>query len=110
VFAALVDQRRQQLQEFVIWLLEKGRYYAKYFSSSYEYTSFTVYAYGRPRFETCARLALEVENAAIALGFNVPDDVKLPEMPTIDDHGWAVEFASSSQAKAFVRKMREQQD
>jgi hypothetical protein len=110
VFAALVDQRRQQLQEFVLWLLGEARYFAEYFSPSYEYTSYVVYAYGRPRFEACARLALEVENAALALGFNVPDDVRLPDMPTIDDHGWAVEFASSRQAKAFVRRMRKQQD
>jgi hypothetical protein len=94
VFAALVDQRRRELQEFVLWLLKEARRFAEYFSPSYRYTSFVVYAYGRPRFETCARLALEVENAAIELGFDIPDDVRLPEMPTIDDHGWAVEFAS----------------
>ena len=110
VFAALMDQRREELQEFVIWLLKKARHYAECFTSSYQGWSYVTYTYGRPRFRFCARLALEVEKSAIDLGINVPDDARLPEMPDLDRGGFSALFTSKRQALRFVRAMKEQQD
>jgi hypothetical protein len=107
---SLVEKCPQELQQFVIWLLGKARHYAEYFTSSYRFTSFVVYAYGRPRFEVCARLASEVDNAAIDLGINVPDDARLTGMPNIGHAGFAVQFASMRRAKKFVRNMQDRQD
>jgi hypothetical protein len=68
----------------VSWFLGKAREYTEYFTGNYKFSSFNVYAYGRPRFATWARLAQEVQDAATSLGISFPESVRLPAMPTLE--------------------------
>jgi hypothetical protein len=72
IFQTLAPNHRDELQQFVLWFLDRARRYTPYFTGEYEYTSFVVYAYGRPRFALWARLAREVEEAAMNLGIPIP--------------------------------------
>jgi hypothetical protein len=84
IFEELIEDRRQELQKFVSWFL-RALYYTRYFTGSYRFDSFVVYAYGRPRFALWARLAQEVQDAATSLGVSFPVEVRLPAMPRLDD-------------------------
>jgi hypothetical protein len=64
IFQVLVENRQKELAEFVSWFLGEARPYARYFTGSYKFDSFVVYAYGRPRFAAWAQLGKEVEDAA----------------------------------------------
>jgi hypothetical protein len=66
VFQGLAGTHRQAIEEFVSWFLDKAHPYAKYFTGRYNYTSSTVYTYGRPRFAAWAQLGKEVQDAAKA--------------------------------------------
>ena len=81
----LIGNRRQELEKFVSWFLGEALYYARYFTGSYRFDSFVVYAYGRPRFALWARLAKEVQNAATSLGIAFPEEVRLPAMPRLEE-------------------------
>ena len=68
VFAELIDTCREDLERFAIWLLGKARPFAQYLTSDDPFSSFVVYAFGRPRYRVRVRLALELEKAALDLG------------------------------------------
>jgi hypothetical protein len=80
VFQILAENRYDQLREFMCWFLEKARPYTQYFSGSYRYSSFNVYAFGRPRFAAWVRLAQEAQDAAMNLGVTIPEGLRLPAM------------------------------
>ena len=84
VFALLLERRGDDLRRFVAWLLAKARFSAEHFEAGYKFGSFVVYTFGRPRHAVRARLAREVERAALDLNIPVPDSVKLPAMPDLD--------------------------
>lgn len=94
VFTSLVESRRTKLQEFVVWFLGKSLYYAQAFHTPGRFSSFNMYAFGRPRYAAWVRLALEVENAATQLNIAVPDSVKLPAMPYLGKGGAAILYLS----------------
>ena len=85
IFEVLIGNRRQELEKFVSWFLGEALYYARYFTGSYRFDSFVVYAYGRPRFALWARLAKEVQDAATSLGISFPEEVRLPAMPRLEE-------------------------
>jgi hypothetical protein len=84
IFEVLIEHRRQELQKFVASFLGEALYYARYFTGSYRFDSFVVYAYGRPRFALWARLAKEVQDAATGLGIPFSEEVRLA-MPRLNE-------------------------
>jgi hypothetical protein len=84
VFQVLAPSHHYQLREFACWFLEEARRYTEYFSGSYRYSSFNVYAFGRPRFAAWVRLAQEVQDAAAKLGMIIPEGLRLPAMPELE--------------------------
>jgi len=84
VFQGLVESHRNELREFVAWLLDKARTYTKYFAGRYNYTSSTVYTCWRPRFAAWAGLGKEVQDAATSLGIPFPNSLRFPAMPDLE--------------------------
>jgi hypothetical protein len=84
VFQGLVATHHKELEEFVSWFLEKARPNTKYFTGSYKFTSFNIYAFGRPRYAAWSRLAQEVQGAATSLGIPFPESLGLPAMPDLE--------------------------
>jgi hypothetical protein len=84
VLQGLVGTHRKAIEEFVSWFLDKAHPYAKYFTGHYNYTSSTVYTYGRPRFAAWARLGKEVQDAATSLGIPFAENLRLPAMPDLE--------------------------
>jgi hypothetical protein len=84
VFEAVVENHYHELQEFVLWFLGKASHHTEHFIGNYEYRSFNVYAFGRPRHAAWARLAQEVQSAAAGLGVSIPEEVRLPAMPDLE--------------------------
>jgi hypothetical protein len=80
----LAQNHHDQMREFVCWFLEKARRYTEYFTGSCPFTSFNVYAFGRPRFAAWARLAQEVQDASVKLGIAIPEVLRLPAMPELE--------------------------
>ena len=103
-FQALAPNHRDELQQFVLWFLDRAWKYTGYFTGEYEYTSFVVYAYGRPRFALWARLAREVEEAAMNLGIPIPESVRLPPMPHLN--GPTRAFMVMSEARVPSRRLK----
>lgn len=83
VFQHLVGTHRKAIEEFVSWFLGKSHPYAKYFTGRYNYTSSTVYTYGRPRFAAWAMLGKEVQDAATSLEIPFPEALRFPAMPDL---------------------------
>jgi hypothetical protein len=83
VFQGLVGTHGKAIEEFVSWFLDKAHLYAKYFTGRYNYTSSTVYTYGRPRFAAWAALGKEVQDAARSLGIPFPKSLRFPAMPEL---------------------------
>ena len=84
IFQSLAENHHDQLREFVCWFLGNARRYTEYFTGSYRFTSFNVYAFGRPRFAAWVRLAQEVKDAAASLGMTIPEGLQLPVMPELE--------------------------
>ena len=108
IFEVLIGNRRQELEKFVSWFLGEALYYARYFTGSYKFDSFVVYAYGRPRFALWARLAKEVQNAATSLGIAFPEEVRLPAMPRLEEPTRA--FSIVSPVRISRRRLKQIQD
>jgi hypothetical protein len=90
VFQVLAQNHHDQLREFVCWFLERARRYTEYFSGSHRYSSFNMYAFGRPRFAAWVRLAQEVQDAAVSLGVSIPAELRLRLMPALNEPTRAV--------------------
>jgi hypothetical protein len=73
IFRILAENHHDQLRDFVCWFLDKARPYTEYFSGNYRFTSFNMYAFGRPRFAAWIRLAQEVQDAAVNLQMTIPE-------------------------------------
>jgi len=84
VFQGLVGTHHKELHEFVSWFLGKAHPYTGYFTGGYRFTSFNMYAFGRPRYAAWARLAQEVQDAATSLGIPFPESLRLPAMPDLE--------------------------
>ncbi len=84
IFQCLVGTHHKAIEEFVSWFLDKAHPYAKYFTGRYNYTSSTVYTYGRPRFAVWAKLGKEVQDAATSLGIPFPESLRFPAMPDLE--------------------------
>jgi hypothetical protein len=107
IFEVLIENRRPELEQFVAWFLGKALYYTRYFTGGYRFDSFVVYAYGRPRFALWARLGKEVQDAALSLGIPIPEEVRLPAMPSLDKPTRAFSFTSPVRITARqVEKLR----
>jgi hypothetical protein len=61
----------------------EARPYARYFTGSYKFDSFVVYAYGRPRFAAWAQLGKEVEDAATGLGIPIAESCDFQRCPAL---------------------------
>ena len=94
VFRVIRENQPERLGEFVSWFLGAARGHAEHFSGHHEYHSFNLYVYGRPRHAEWARLAQEVQHAAIDVGIPFPESLLLPAMPTIDAPILAVSLVS----------------
>jgi hypothetical protein len=106
VFAELIDRRREDLERFVLWLLGKARPFAQYLNYDYPFSSFVGYAFGFPHYRVRVRLALEVEKAALHLDLDIPEDVRLPEMPNLDRQDFAGLLPDTPRSKRILRGMQ----
>jgi hypothetical protein len=84
VFQGLVATHHKALEEFASWFLGTARPYTGYFTGGYKFGSFNMYAFGRPRYAAWARLAQEVQDAAVSLGIPFPESLRLPAMPDLE--------------------------
>jgi hypothetical protein len=92
----------------VSWFLSEAGRYARYFTGSYKFDSFVVYAYGRPRFAAWAQLAKEVQDAAMGLGIPIPEKLRLPAMPSLEEPTRA--FSMVSPVRISQRRLKQIQD
>ncbi len=90
VFSDLMGRRPDELGAVRPLAAPEAHYYASCFSADYRFGSYNEFTFGRPLFRACAQLGLEVEKAALALGIAVPDDVRLPAMPALNNGGWSI--------------------
>jgi hypothetical protein len=109
VFQGLVATQQKALEEFVPWFLGKARPHTAYFTGGYKFGSFNTYAFGRPRYAAWARLAQEVQDAAVSLGIPFPESLRLPEMPDLEKPTQASLVTSSTGTPhRHLKRMAEQ--
>ena len=89
--------------------MDKAHPYAKYFTGRYNYTSSTVYTYGRPRFAAWAQLGKEVQDAATSLGIPFLESLRFPAMPDLEKPTRAILVTSSTGiSHRHLKRMAEQ--